>query len=131
MKKVIMTRLSLVAILGCLTFAVQNGMAQKPQMELLDLKPTTGASSVSFVGQVKNISALSVRGITAYIDLMGAGGKVIRTGEGHLKTDPLPAGATTEFKVEVASSSDVKGFNVRFGRMFGGPLKMLDSRKAK
>ena len=103
--------------------------AARASMELLQTKTSQTQSSIDVSGQVKNISPRPVEGVTVYCDFQDAGGRVVKTAQGTLVTDPLGPAKTSDFKCSTPSNAAVKGFKIRFGQMFGGPLAMKDSRK--
>lgn len=102
--------------------------AQRPSLEL-EVKQSATQTSISLAGEVKNISASDVSGVTVYCDFLGGNGKVVRTEETNLETDPLPPNKVSSFKCSTKSSPEIKGYNLRFNRMFGGPLVVKPSAK--
>ena len=121
---------AVLAVVAWMAIATVSARAQaRASMELLETKPTVTAQTLEIVGQVKNISAGDVSGVTVYCDLQDANGKSLRVVQGHLETDPLAANKISQFKVSAPYSAEIKRFNVTFSRMFGGPLVTKDSRK--
>lgn len=113
-----------------LSFGARESAAQKPALELLDAKASATASSITLSGQVKNISASNITGVTVYCDFQNGSGKVVRTEPTTLETDPLKPNGTADFKCSTKASPEIKGYNMpRFERLFGGPLVVKDSRK--
>jgi hypothetical protein len=107
-----------------------RGQAQaRPSMELLETKQSATQSTLEITGQVKNISPSPVSGVTVICDFLDASGKSIKREQGSLDTDPLASNKVSTFKITTAYSAGIKGFKVNFGRMFGGPLVLKDSRK--
>ena len=121
----------LVVFISLISVAATESMAQRPSIELLDVKASATQSAISLAGQVKNISPSDVRGVTVYCDFQNAAGKVVRTEQTNLKTDPLAPNKLSDFECSTKSSQDIKGYNFRFDRLFGGPLAIKDSRPKK
>ncbi len=117
------------ALIAMISFAATNSAAQKPSLALLEAKGSATQTSINITGQVKNLATKDLSGVTVYCDFQSAGGKVIRTEEGSLETDPLPPNKVSEFKCSTKASPDLRGYNFRFVSLFGGPLAVKDSRK--
>jgi hypothetical protein len=119
-----------VFVLVCMvSMAGVKAFAQRPSLELLDAKAAATQTTINIVGQVKNVSASDIRGVTVYCDFQGAGGKVVRSEETKLDTDPLAPEKTSEFKCSTKAGADIRGYGFRFDRLFGGPILVKDSRK--
>jgi hypothetical protein len=102
--------------------AVQSQAQARPSLELLDVKPAATQTAITLEGQVKNISSSDIHGVTVYCDFNGASGKPVRTEPTTLDPDPLSPNKVAQFKCSTKSSQEIKGYNVRFERLFGGPL---------
>ena len=111
----------LLVLIALVSFTAAESAAQKPSLEL-EVKQSATQTSISLAGEVKNISTSDVSGVTVYCDFLNAGGKVVRTEQTNLETDPLSPNKVSEFKCSTKSSPEIKGYNLRFNRMFGGPL---------
>src|SRR5581483_12129257 len=117
-------------VVAAMFLAAALAVAQaKPAMELLETKQSATQSTLTIVGQVKNISTREVSGVTVFCDLADASGKKIKTAQGHLEVDPLPPNKVSGFTITTPYDAQIKRYNVRFTQMFGGPLLMNDSRK--
>lgn len=113
-----------------LSWGAKNSAAQKPALELLDAKAAATSSSITLSGQVKNISASDITGVTVYCDFQNGSGRIVRTEQTTLETDPLKPNGTADFKCSTKAGPEIRGFNIpRFERLFGGPLVVKDSRK--
>ncbi len=119
----------LVALIALTSFSAAEGAAQKPSLELSDVKQSATASSISLAGEVKNVSSGDVSGVTVYCDFLGAGGKIVRTEQTTLEPDPLSPNKVATFKCSTKASPEIKGYNFRFDRMFGGPLVVKPAPK--
>ena len=115
--------------LALLSVAATKSQAQRPSLELGEVKATATPTTISLVGEVTNISPSSLSGVSVFCDFHNGAGKVLQTSQGHLETDPLPKGKTSEFKISGKSSPDIKGYNLRFVRLFGGPLVVTNKKK--
>jgi hypothetical protein len=119
-----------IVLMAVISIAAKDGAAQqRPALELLDAKGAATTTTITLTGQVKNISPSDISSVTVYCDFQGAGGTVVRTEESKLETDPLKPNSTSEFKCSTKAGPDIKGYNFRFARLFGGPLAVKDSRK--
>lgn len=123
-----------VAVLAVAIGAMRSGaQTAKPgarvSMELLDTKIAATNSAIEITGQVKNVSARPVEGVTVHYDFQDASGKSVKREQGPLATDPLAPNKISEFKVSTPYNANIKRFNVTFSQVFGGPLATKDSRK--
>ena len=116
-------------VFSLFAFASIDGFAQRASIELIDAKATATQTAINIVGQVKNISSSDISGVTVYCDFQNGSGKVIRSEQAALDTDPLGPNKTSEFKCSTKPNPEIKGYGFRFDRMFGGPLVVKDSRK--
>ncbi|MBI4460756.1 MAG: hypothetical protein HY648_11955 [Acidobacteria bacterium] len=98
-------------------------------MELLETRQSATQDTITIVGQVKNTYPREVSGVTVFCDFQDETGKSIRTEQGTLRTDPLPAGQVSEFRISTRYEPSIRRFNVTFAEMFGGRLVTKDSRK--
>ena len=118
------------SLIALISVAASDGAAQRPSLELVDVKQSATVTTISLVGEVKNVSTSDVSGVTVYWDFLNGAGKVVRTEQTNLDTDPLKPNATSEFKVSTKASPEIKGYGIpRFERIFGGPLAVRDARK--
>lgn len=111
------------------SFAAANSAAQKPSLELLEAKGSATQTAISIVGQVKNVASKDLSGVTVYCDFQSGSGKVVRSEESRLDTDPLAPNKVSEFKCSTKSSPEIKGYSFRFVSLFGGSLVAKDVRK--
>ena len=109
--------------------AAATPRATSGAMELLETKISATQTTLDIVGQVKNTYPRDVSGVTVYCDFQDADGNSLRTIEGTLRTDPLPADKVSEFRISTKYDPAIKRFNVSFAEMFGGKLVTKDSRK--
>lgn len=121
--------ISVFVLVAMFSFAAANSAAQKPSLELLEAKGSATQTAISIVGQVKNVASKDLSGVTVYCDFQSASGKVIRSEESRLDTDPLAPNKTSEFKCSTKSSPEIKGYSFRFVSLFGGALVAKDVRK--
>jgi hypothetical protein len=120
----------LLVALALISFSAAESAAQRQaSLELLDVKQSATQSSISLAGQVKNISSSEISGVTVYCDFLNASGKVARTEQSTLETDPLAPNKLSDFKCSTKSGPEIKGYNLRFDRLFGGPLAVKASPK--
>ena len=113
-----------------LSLGAKDSAAQKPALELLDAKAAATSGAITLSGQVKNISTSDITGVTVYCDFQNGSGRVVRTEQTTLETDPLKPNGTADFKCSTKAGADIKGYNMpRFERLFGGPLVVKDGRK--
>lgn len=113
---------SLFLFAAMMTIAASAWAQQRAHLELQDVKQSASQTEITLTGQVKNISTSEVRGVTVNCDFQGAGGAVIRTEETHLNKDPLKVNETSGFSCSTKASADIRGYKLRFVRLFGGPL---------
>ena len=119
-----------VSLMALITVGARDGAAQRPALDLIDVKQSATATTISLVGEVKNVSNSEVSGVTVYWDFLNGAGKVVRTEQTSLDTDPLKPNSVSEFKVSTKASPEIKGYGIpRFERLFGGPLVVRDARK--
>jgi hypothetical protein len=114
-----------------ISVAASSGLAQRPALELQDVKQSASQTAVTLAGQVKNISSSDISGVTVYCDFQGAGGKVMRTEETRLDKDPLKPNVAASFSCSTKSSPDIRGYGLRFIRLFGGPLAVKSAAPKK
>ena len=100
----------------------------RSQMELLEASQSATQTTITLVGQVKNITTREVSGVTVSVNFQDADGDSVRVEQGNLDTDPLPPDATSEFRITTPYSEGIRRFSVSFAEIFGGPLVMRDSR---
>jgi len=111
------------------SFAAAEGLAQKYSLELVEAKGSATQTSIIVEGQVKNITTKDLSGITVYCNFRGAGGKIVRTEESTLETDPLPPNKESEFKCSTKASPEIKDYAFRFVSLFGGELTVAPRKK--
>lgn len=109
--------------------AAERTPVDRSQMELLETRQSATQTTVTIVGQVKNISPREVSGVNVSADFQDANGRSLRVEQGHLEKDPLPPNQVSEFRITTPYSPDIKRFNVTFAEIFGGRLLTKDSRK--
>ena len=97
-------------------------------MELLQANQSATQTTITIVGQVKNISPREVMGVAVSVNFQDADGNSVRVEQGNLVTDPLPSGMTSEFRITTPYRENIRRFSVSFAELFGGPLVMKDSR---
>ncbi len=97
-------------------------------MELLEASQSATQTTITLVGQVKNVTTREVSGVTVSVNFQDADGNSVRVEQGNLATDPLPPDATSEFRITTPYSEGIRRFSVSFAEIFGGPLVMRDSR---
>lgn len=108
--------------------AAERAPVDRSQMELLQTRQSATQTTISIVGQVKNISTREVSGVTVSYDFQDANGGSLRVEQGNLEKDPLAPNEISEFRINTRYSEDIKRFNVTFAQLFGGPLVTKDSR---
>ena len=119
----------LVALISMISFAARESAAQRPGLEMMDVKQSATQTAISLTGQVKNISPSNISGVTVYCDFLNGAGKVARTEQSTLEPDPLLPNKVAEFKCSTKSGSEIKGYNFRFDRLFGGPIVVKPMQK--
>ena len=97
-------------------------------MELLEANQSATQTTITLVGQVKNVTTREVSGVTVSVNFQDADGNSVRVEQGMLATDPLLPDATSEFQITTPYSEGIRRFSVSFAEIFGGPLIMKDSR---
>ena len=100
----------------------------RSQMELLEANQSATQTTITIVGQVKNVASREVTGVAVSVNFQDADGNSVLVEQGNLETDPLPPDETSEFRITTPYSANIRRFSVSFAELFGGPLIMKDSR---
>lgn len=99
-------------------------------LELLasNSKPQHGYMTVD--GQVKNVSAVSLKDVTAVAQWKTPNGNVIVSQSAPIDLNPLHPGRTSTFRVVTTLYPDMASYTITFKELLGRTISTLDSRRA-
>jgi hypothetical protein len=103
-----------------------------PPADQLELLSSRGYNEYGYhhvEGEVKNLSGRSLENVAVDVSWYTKDDRFITSDDALIEYNPLLPGQTSPFKSLVRSNPEMSKYTVSFKKLFGGSIRMKDSRK--